>query len=313
MMTRYSRRWRHLAWGLLIGLVSVSASAGKTNRWNPGKLSEKARLSASRKGTAKMNVIVRFRRAPGAAEKMLVQGLGGGVRKQMRGSSRWMSVTLPASVVARLAEHAIVDYVASDEPVAASLDIARQAANEAPVEVPESAYKGAGVTIAVVDSGVAQHPDIQTMMAAVDFVGNPPLQGAGPGAQGPETSVDPNGHGTHVAGILVGTGSHSPEGRMAGVAPQASLISVRVLDGTGRGLSSDVLAGLQWVLDNKTQYGIRVVNLSLGHPSTSPPRWTRSSRPLMPCGTPASWSSARPETTGVTGTSRSAAPATRAR
>src|SRR6185503_13977034 len=169
MMSRYSRRWRHLAWGLVLGLVSVSASAGRNNqRWNPGKLSDKARLTASRKGSAKMNVIVRFRRTPGAAEKMLVQGLGGGVRKQLKASSRWMSVSLPAHVVAKLAEHSIVDYVASDEPVAASLD-----ANEAPVEVPESAFKGAGVTIAVVDSGVAQHPDIQTMIAAVDFVGTP--------------------------------------------------------------------------------------------------------------------------------------------
>ena len=271
MNPRYSRRWRHLAWGLLLGLVSVSASAGRATRWNPGKLSDKARLTASRKGSAKMNVIVRFRRSPGAAEKMLVQGLGGGVRRQMRASSRWMSVSLPASVVARLAEHSIVDFVAADEPVAASLDIARQASNEAPVEVPESAFKGAGITIAQVDSGVAQHPDIQTMMAAVDFVGNPPIQGGGPSPQqGPETSVDPNGHGTHVAGILVGSGSHSPDGRMAGVAPQASLISVRVLDGTGRGLTSDVLAGLQWILDNKTQYGIRVVNLSLGHPVFEP-------------------------------------------
>src|SRR6185503_7978957 len=208
MMSRYSRRWRHLAWGLVLGLVSVSASAGKNNqRWNPGKLSDKARQTASRKGSAKMNVIVRFRRAPGAAEKMLVQGLGGGVRKQMRASSRWMSVSLPAHVVARLSEHSIVDFVAADEPVAASLDVARQAANEAPVEVPESAYKGAGVTIAVVDTGVAQHPDIQTMLAAVDFVGNPPLQGGGAGQTSPAHSIDPNGHGTHVAGILVGSGS----------------------------------------------------------------------------------------------------------
>jgi serine protease AprX len=138
------------------------------------------------------------------------------------------------------------------------------------VEVPESAYKGAGVTIAVVDSGVSLHPDIQTMMAAVDFVGNPPLQGSLNPLTAPENSIDPNGHGTHVAGILVGTGSHSPDGRMAGLAPQASLVSVRVLDGTGRGLSSDVLAGLQWVLDNKAQYGIRVVNLSLGHPVYEP-------------------------------------------
>jgi serine protease AprX len=262
MMTRYSRRWRHLAWGLVLGLVSVSASAGRATRLNPGKLSDKARQTASRTGNAKMNVLVRFRRSPGAAEKALVQGLGGGVRKQLSAASRWMSVSLPASVVARLSEHALVDFVASDEPVAPSMDIAKQAANEAPVSAPESAFKGAGVTIAMVDTGVALHPDIQTLLAAVDLVGsatNPPTN--------PENSVDPNGHGTHVAGILVGTGSHSPDGRLAGLAPQANLVSVRVLDDTGRGLSSDVLAGLQWVLDNKTQYGIRVVNLSIGHPA----------------------------------------------
>jgi serine protease AprX len=104
------------------------------------------------------------------------------------------------------------------------------------------------------------HPDIQTLTAVVDAVGN-----ATPVAAAPETSVDPNGHGTHVAGIMVGTGSHSG-GRMAGVAPEASLISVRVLDAVGRGATSDVMAGLQWILDNKDQYGIRVVNVSLGHP-----------------------------------------------
>ena len=273
MMTRYSRRWRHLAWGLVLGLVSVSASAGRTTRLNPGKLSDKARQTASRKGNAKMNVLVRFRRSPGAAEKTLIQGLGGGVRKQLSASSRWMSVSVPAFVVARLSEHALVDFVASDEPVAPSMDVARQASNEAPVSAPESAFTGAGVTIAMLDTGVALHPDIQTLTAAVDIV-NPvvplPPDGGAPLASpenDPANSIDPNGHGTHVAGILVGTGSHSPNGRLAGVAPQANLVSVRVLDGTGHGLTSDVLAGLQWVLDNKTQYGIRIVNVSLGHPA----------------------------------------------
>ncbi|PYQ40155.1 MAG: hypothetical protein DMF77_19270, partial [Acidobacteria bacterium] len=203
MMTRYSRQWRHLAWGLVLGLVSVSATAGRPTKWNPGKLSDKARLSASRKGTAKMNVLVRFRRNPGAAEKMLVQGLGGGVRKPLRASSRWMSVSIPAHALARLAEHSIVDFVAADEPVTASagMDVARQAAGAAPVSAPESAFKGAGVTIAVVDSGVALHPDIQTLTAAVDIVSPAlPLQGdvaslAGGQPNDPANSIDPNGHG----------------------------------------------------------------------------------------------------------------------
>jgi serine protease AprX len=209
---------------------------------------------------------------------MLVRALGGSVRKQLKASSRWMSLTLPANVVARLSEHALVDFVAADEPVTASMDVARQAANEAPVSAPESALRGAGVTIAVVDSGVALHPDIQTLIAAVDFA-DPGLSLPGLGAfldsdpvspHSPAISVDPNGHGTHVAGIMVGNGSQSPSGRMAGVAPEANLVSVRVLDGEGRGLTSDVLAGLQWILANKDQYGIRIVNLSLGHPIFEP-------------------------------------------
>jgi serine protease AprX len=111
---------------------------------------------------------------------------------------------------------------------------------------------------------VALHPDIQTLTTVVDVVANPTASAAPP-----ETSVDPYGHGTHVAGIMVGNGSHS-DGRMAGVAPEATLISVRVLDGVGSGLASDVLAGLQWIQDHKTEYGIRVVNLSLGHPVVEP-------------------------------------------
>jgi serine protease AprX len=249
----------------------MSAADGRVDKRHPGKLSEKARLVATGKGNAKVDVLVRFRRAPGSAEKMLVTGFGGGVRKNLGSSSRWMSLRLPASVVARLAEHAIVDFVAADEPVSAAMEIDRGAANEPTMEAPESALKGAGVTIAIVDSGVALHPDIQTLTAAVDFSGGSlgTLVG-GLGLYDPSESVDPNGHGTHVAGIMVGSGGHSPNAAMRGIAPEANLVSVRVLDGSGRGQTSDLLAGLQWLLANKDRYGIRVVNMSLGHPVFEP-------------------------------------------
>src|SRR5438552_3344923 len=268
------RSWRPLVWGLVIALGAVSAVAGKVDRRHPGKLSAKARDDAGRKGGARMDVLVRFRKTPGAAENALVKAFGGSVRRPLKSSSRWMSLRLPASVVAKLAENAIVEFVASDPLVGASLDSARQTSNEPQASQPESAFKGAGVTIAEVDSGVALHPDIQTLVAAADIVNpasvNSLLTGDAAVTDSPLNSIDPNGHGTHVAGILVGTGSHSPDGRLAGIAPQASLVSVRVLDDQGHGTSSDVLAGLQWVLDHKDQYGIRVLNLSLGHPIYEP-------------------------------------------
>jgi serine protease AprX len=115
----------------------------------------------------------------------------------------------------------------------------------------------------MLDSGVAHHPEIKTLAASVDLVGTYDP------AFAPEGSVDPNGHGTHVAGIMVGDGSRS-SGQYRGIAPGASLVSIRVLDNQGRGRTSDMLAGLQWVADHKEEYGIRVLNLSLGHPVYEP-------------------------------------------
>jgi serine protease AprX len=68
-----------------------------------------------------------------------------------------------------------------------------------------------------------------------------------------------------VAAIIAGTGEKS-DGFDAGVAPGAHLVSLLVLDDAGAGQSADVIAALDWVLQNKEQYNIRVANLSLGHP-----------------------------------------------
>jgi len=254
--TSRNGRWPHrAAWGLVFALLlAPTAVAGDKGR------SARVRDAAKGKGSAKMDILVRFHRAPGAAERSLVRALGGQERRKLNAASRWLSFRLPAHRVAALADNAAVDYVGIDEPVMTLMDVAREASNEPVAPAPDSAYKGAGVTIAVVDSGVALHPDIQTLTAVVDVVGNTTAHAAPPAE-----SIDPNGHGTHVAGIMVGSGLHSG-GRMAGIAPAASLVSVRVLDDVGRGLSSDVLAGLQWIRDHHAEYGIRVINLSLGHP-----------------------------------------------
>ncbi|MEO0952693.1 MAG: S8 family serine peptidase, partial [Pseudomonadota bacterium] len=76
-------------------------------------------------------------------------------------------------------------------------------------------------------------------------------------------AYDQFGHGTHVAGIIGGLESGVIAGD-GGVAPNTSIVSIRVLDGEGRGVTSDVMAGLDWILANAAQEKIRVVNLSLG-------------------------------------------------
>jgi serine protease AprX len=116
--------------------------------------------------------------------------------------------------------------------------------------------QGQGVTVAVIDSGIAPHFDSKNglltdrVLARVNFV-----SGA--------TSVDDtNGHGSHIAGTIAGNGAKSG-GAYVGIAPNANLVDVRVTDDQGRGSMSDVVAGIQWVYENRHTYNIRVANLSL--------------------------------------------------
>ncbi|MGH9411553.1 MAG: S8 family peptidase [Vicinamibacterales bacterium] len=124
-------------------------------------------------------------------------------------------------------------------------------------------YSGTGVGVAVLDSGIAPHTALGSRVVAhVNFVSTEP------GVTG-----DPFGHGTHVAGIVAGstTAATKVTNQFAGgSAPAATLIDVRVLGSDGSGLTSDVIAGINWVIANKARYHIRVLNLSLGHPVTEP-------------------------------------------
>jgi subtilisin family serine protease len=116
-----------------------------------------------------------------------------------------------------------------------------------------SQSKGAGVTVAVLDSGVAPDMDLgNRVLASVSF--------AGTAAQ-----PDPGGHGTHIAGIVAGSGLRSA-GQYVGMAPAANIVDVRVLDANGNGRLSSVIHGIEWVLAHRAQYNIRVLNLSLGAP-----------------------------------------------
>jgi serine protease AprX len=122
-----------------------------------------------------------------------------------------------------------------------------------------SGHKGGGITVAVVDSGIAAHSALDTrVIARVNLVS----------FESASITGDPYGHGTHVAGIIAGNTSaakYVTSSFAGGSAPAVSLVDVRVLGSTGVGYTSDVIAGIDWVVANRAKYGIRVVNLSLGH------------------------------------------------
>ncbi|MBM3465056.1 MAG: S8 family peptidase [Armatimonadetes bacterium] len=112
---------------------------------------------------------------------------------------------------------------------------------------------GKGVAVAVIDTGVAPHKDLAGRIVAFkDFT-----------AANRADAYDDHGHGTHVSGTVAGDGKAS-KGWLKGMAPEANIVGVKVLDGGGSGEFSDVIAGIQWAVDNRQTYNIRVINLSLG-------------------------------------------------
>ena len=116
-----------------------------------------------------------------------------------------------------------------------------------------SGATGRGVTVAVMDTGIARHPDLEgSVIARMDFVND--------GA----TLLDPSGHGTFVAGLIAAHGE-----TFKGVAPDAKLVSLRVLDQNGHGTMRSVLAAFDWLLQNRTSMHIKVLNLSFGAPQRS--------------------------------------------
>jgi serine protease AprX len=128
-----------------------------------------------------------------------------------------------------------------------------------------SGATGKGVTVAVVDTGVAGGlPDFRTSgsdpttRVVASVVTNPDAT----------TEDDAFGHGTHVAGLIAGNGDNRDagdplRGKYVGAAPDADIVSVKVADDEGATSMIDVIYGLQFVVDHKDDYDIRVVNLSL--------------------------------------------------
>ena len=109
-------------------------------------------------------------------------------------------------------------------------------------------YTGTGVKVAVLDSGIdATHPDLAgRIAAAASFVPD-------------GSTADHIGHGTHVASTIIGSGAASG-GKYKGVAPGASLLAGKVIEDSGYGTDSEIIAGMQWAVAQ----GARIVSMSLG-------------------------------------------------
>jgi serine protease AprX len=167
-----------------------------------------------------------------------------------------LSVKIRRTALTGLANSALVEHISCDRVLFGALERTGATVGATAVRS-QFGYDGSGIGVALIDSGVTpQHDDLTDSTGAqrvdrfVDLVG------------GLSAAYDDNGHGTHVAGIIAGNGFDSG-GARSGIAPRARLSVYKVLDSTGHGFISDVIAALGDVVAHKAALKTRVCNLSI--------------------------------------------------
>ena len=176
------------------------------------------------------------------------------------------SATVTAAQAAKISAQPGVQYIAADVPMAPTGNQAQNPVSAAQLATlyPQidgapslwsQGVSGAGVGIAVIDSGVTARSDFGSRLVQVQL-----------GTQDGTGLDDSVGHGSAVAGVAAG---QSPDGKYIGIAPGATVYAINVARADGV-YTSDVIEGLEWVLHNADHSNIGVVNLSLSQvaPST---------------------------------------------
>lgn len=199
------------------------------------------------------DVIIQFKDAPTDAQHKKVAERGG-IHKSTLNSAKAGVYTIPVSALKDLANDPEVVYISPDRKLHGMLDNTTNAVNAATAW--NAGYTGSGIGVAVIDSGVTLDSDLTNTLVNQSYVTN--------------DAHDYYGHGTHVAGIIAGTGAHSHcyqcTRNLQGLAPGAKIINLRVLDQNGEGSDSNVIAAIDEAISLKATYNIRVINLSLGRP-----------------------------------------------
>jgi serine protease AprX len=184
------------------------------------------------------------------------------------------AATVPAASIGSLAKLSIVRGISLDRSVRL-LETAPGDASALASAYPRvvgatdlwsAGYTGQGVTVAIVDTGVDQVPDLAGRVLSV-FDDPSAHTSACEDLSGEHGCTDTYGHGTFLAGIIAGNGASSG-GVWKGVAPSANILSIKIAGADGSSDVSNILAAIQWIVSFKDRYGIRVLNLSLGTDAT---------------------------------------------
>ncbi len=231
----------------LAALVITGAAPASASEGGDGKLDGVLRARAQfPRGTSR--VIIQT--TDGTAADVLVRDARGraGIRLPLL---HGQVAEVPDTELLELARHPGVRALSVDRRVRGTME--RTAATVgAPFVWAALGFDGAGVGVALIDSGVtAWHDDLHQRVAHfADFVNQR------------ATAYDDYGHGTHVAGVIAGSGYDS-NGARRGIAPGASLVVLKVLDAAGDGYISNVIAAINYAVERRADFNIRVINLSV--------------------------------------------------
>jgi serine protease AprX len=187
----------------------------------------------------------------GGPADLLIRSLEGRPGRQL-GLLRGQVAEVPNAALGSLASDPGIAAVRLDRRITGTMERTGQTIGATWVR-DNLGLDGAGVGVAIIDSGVTSwHDDLGSdrVVHFADFVDSQALPS------------DEYGHGTHVAGIIAGSGYDS-KGARRGVAPAANLIVLKVLDGDGYGYISSVIAALDYAVQHRAEFNIRVINLSV--------------------------------------------------
>ena len=250
-------------WGTrlaLLALFILLAAGLSLADGHKRKVSQDLEALKSGPSGSTVDVIIQFNQAPTDAHHQRVQDKGG-VLKRNLDVIKGAHYSVPVESLDALADDPDVVYISPDRRLNGALDNTAAAVNAKVAW--QSGWDGTGIGVAVIDSGITYHSDLYNtggsggklrIIYSQDFVGG--------------GTNDYYGHGEHVAGIIAGSGKSSNYSTYArtfkGIAPNANLINLRVLDQNGQGTDSGVIAAIQVAINLQSKLHIRVMNLSLG-------------------------------------------------
>jgi len=201
-----------------------------------------------------VKVLIGFKEKPGAAQQAMVKGVGGKIKYTYHIVDA-IAASIPEKAIVALQNNPNVKYVEPDVEIFAVGQTLPWGVNRIDAEVVwTDDYMGQGVDVAIIDSGIDKdHLDLKdNIIGGENFVSIPSWK-----TPDPDKWDDDYGHGTHVAGIVAALNNAIG---VVGVAPEADLYALKVLDKTGRGNYGDVIAAIEWCVKE----GIQVTNNSYG-------------------------------------------------